>query len=275
MTERLKAIRMIQFPAGHARCTVHVLVILIMGLGGCAPRPKPSLATDGRPHVTPGTAAAWTDIGRSVEERPIRAVTFSGSSPSPRVLIFAGIHGDEWQTAEIAERLIEELSGEKGAPPLGSVMIIPRLNPDGLYSRRRTNANGVDLNRNFPASNWAAGRRSARYYPGPSPASEPETRALMAIVEQWRPDRILAIHVIGGRRYCNNFDGPASELAEVMAARNGYPVRPDMGYPTPGSFGSWSGRDRGIPTVTLELPAESDIDGLWQTNREAILAFAR
>jgi protein MpaA len=53
---------------------------------------------------------------------------------------------------------------------------------------------------------------------------------------------------------CVNYDGPAARWAEAVAAACGWPARGDIGYPTPGSFGSWLGIDRGLPVLTLELP---------------------
>ena len=52
------------------------------------------------------------------------------------------------------------------------VAVIAVANPDGLQKQTRTNANGVDINRNFPASNWQSSLRKTQYYNGPAPASE-------------------------------------------------------------------------------------------------------
>jgi murein peptide amidase A len=71
---------------------------------------------------------------------------------------------------------------------------------------------------------------------------------------------------------CNNFDGPAVALAGSMSEHNGYPVRASIGYPTPGSLGSYAGADRQIPTITLELPANHPTARSWNNNREALLA---
>jgi murein peptide amidase A len=241
---------------------------------GCGPRgaaiPPPRDQGAPSPHELKGIRG---EAGRSVEGRPIESVTFEGTSRSPRVLILAAIHGDEWQTAEIAHRLIEHLGHMDNRALAGMVVVIPNANPDGLSRRRRANADGVDLNRNFPASNWIREHGRSKFSSGESPASEPEVRALMNAIEGTQPDRILSIHVIGGRNYCNNYDGPARDLAEAMASCNGYPVRADIGYPTPGSLGSWAGKDRGIPTLTLELPAGVGLDTLWERNREALMAF--
>ncbi len=53
---------------------------------------------------------------------------------------------------------------------------------------------------------------------------------------------------------CVNYDGPAAAWAEAVAQACGWPARGDIGYPTPGSFGSWLGLDQGLPVLTLELP---------------------
>jgi protein MpaA len=53
---------------------------------------------------------------------------------------------------------------------------------------------------------------------------------------------------------CVNYDGPAEAWARAVAAACGWPARGEIGYPTPGSLGSWLGVDRGLPVLTLELP---------------------
>jgi protein MpaA len=60
-----------------------------------------------------------------------------------------------------------------------------------------------------------------------------------------------------------------------MAAGNGYEVRANIGYPTPGSLGNWAGVDQNIPIITLELPGGSSSPACWQRNREALLAAIR
>jgi protein MpaA len=60
-----------------------------------------------------------------------------------------------------------------------------------------------------------------------------------------------------------------------MAGFNGYPVTATIGYPTPGSFGSWAGIDLGIPVITLELPRELSGPKAWESNRQALLVALR
>ncbi|MDO8631751.1 MAG: DUF2817 domain-containing protein [Phycisphaerales bacterium] len=229
------------------------------------------------------------------------------------VMVFGGFHGDEPKSVFVANCLIELLSTsrtrgdatpfpsptkgdatffpspkrgdatlDKGRrytlspAPAGKAtwIIVPLVNPDGFALRKRRNARGVDLNRNFPTRNRQPGAPRSRMYGGPSPASEPETRAVMRIIERYQPDRMVTIHSIGCGRYCNNYDGPARTIAMAMSRRNGYPVTANIGYPTPGSFGTWAGIERGISVVTLELPSAASPQRCWLDNRDALLCLA-
>jgi len=188
------------------------------------------------------------------------------------VFVFGGIHGDEPTSAALAHRLADHLRVHWDLFEGRTVAVLAEANPDGLKMRRRTNAGGVNLNRNFPAKNWRRARgKGARH--GSAPASEPEARAILRAVELVRPHRMLAIHSTRRGQHCNNYDGPAKGLAERMARYNRYPVKASMGYPTPGSFGSWAGIDQGIPTITLELPRDLGAAQCWRENAAALLAF--
>lgn len=212
-------------------------------------------------------------IGTSVEGRLIEAVTFG--NPSAGALVLAGVHGDEPKSVYVARQLVGLLSNE---PELGDrqcVVIVPLVNPDGYERRRRRNANRVDPNRNFPTKNWVESKSRSRFYGGSTPASEPEARAVMGLVARLQPQRILAIHSVSNRQFCNNYDGPALDLARAMSAANGYRVAASVGYPTPGSLGTWAGLERNIPTITLELPSHHSRQRCWRDNREALLGFIR
>ncbi len=55
-----------------------------------------------------------------------------------------------------------------------------------------------------------------------------------------------------------------------MAKFNGYRVSDSIGYPTPGSLGTYAGVERNIPIITLELPPVS-LEESWEQNRDALL----
>jgi protein MpaA len=202
----------------------------------------------------------WEAIGRSVLGRPIPCKRFPGGGPP--VLLKGAIHGDEPLGAFVLARLAAELAER---PPARETWIVPVVNPDGFLERRKHNHHGVDLNRNFPAQNWQA-EGTARYFPGLAPGSEPETRALMDLIEKIAPPRIVSLH---SPYRTVNFDGPARELAERMAAKNGYGATPYIGYPTPGSFGSLYGVEFQLEVITLEIPRMS-VDDAWRENRDAL-----
>ena len=129
-------------------------------------------------------------IGKSVEGISIEACQLNGSNPEAEntLLVIGTIHGDEPD----GKRVIDEVAAT-GAPDNTNIWLIRDGNPDGANLVTRRNANGVDINRNFPV-NWVASDPTARTYSGPSPASEPETLALMNAVETIKPTRIVVFH---------------------------------------------------------------------------------
>jgi len=153
-----------------------------------------------------------------------------------------------------------------------NLLFIPCLNPDGLQNGTRTNANGVDLNRNFPTENWGDGvnvategcsecQDSSLYYGGTSPASEIETQFVINIIEKYQPKTILTLHA---PYKIVNYDGPAQDIAQKISDIICYPVEESIGYPTPGSFGTYCGIERNIPTITLELDEKIPVAQLEQ-----------
>ncbi|MEW6249308.1 MAG: M14 family zinc carboxypeptidase [Planctomycetota bacterium] len=237
---------------------------LLHGLPSAAPAANTAEPEAGAP------AVRRQQLGESVRGAPLVAEVF-GDGPDV-LLVIGGIHGNEPTSAALARRTAGYLRAHPELWAGRTIAVLAEANPDGLAAGTRANARGVDLNRNFPARNWRA-RGDRRF--GAQPASEPETAAIVRAVEELQPRRILSIHSAVRIGPCNNYDGPASELAERLAACNGYPVRPSIGYPTPGSLGSWAGGDRGIPVVTLELPAELSEAQCWRGNGRALLAFVR
>ncbi|GLC23882.1 hypothetical protein rosag_03950 [Roseisolibacter agri] len=128
-----------------------------------------------------------TEIGRSIQGRPIRAVTY-GSGPT-RVLLWSQMHGDEstatmsladlmaWLgdasdvDAALRARLARELT----------IVMVPMLNPDGAEVFQRENALGVDVNRD-----------AARL-------ATPEARTLKALRDSVRPQFGFNLHDQGAR----------------------------------------------------------------------------
>lgn len=167
------------------------------------------------------------------------------------VLVIGVIHGDEPQ----GEFLIEEYIHNNRNTRLA---FIPELNPDGRKLGTRVNANGVDLNRNFPTKNWVKSEKN-EFFGGETPASEIETRFLIQAIEELQPKLILTLHA---PYKVVNYDGNAKQIAQLISEIIKYPIQENIGYPTPGSLGTWAGIERGIPTITLELDENIPVEDL-------------
>lgn len=191
---------------------------------------------------------------------------WQSSDSGETTLIFGAFHGDEQAGFHLVKQLADTLLAHPERISKRAVLV-PVLNPDGLLQRTRVNANGVDINRNFPTDNWSPAYSKKRYYPGSEAGSEKETRLAMQMIEEFKPARIISIH---DALEMNNYNGPALELAELLERYNGYPVTADVGYPTPGSFGNYGGEERKIPLVTLELP-DIGPEEAWEQNGQALI----
>lgn len=244
-----------------------ICIVGLFSIMGCAASKKSSgsSAMNEPPTVPPPSVVS---LGHSVKGAPITMQIFGAGGRT--IFIMAGIHGDESQSVELAEKLTIWIEQHPDQIANRRVAILRVANPDGYAAGHRVNANGVDLNRNFPAKNYEAARRY-----GNTPASQPETRAIIAAIDQLKPDLIVSIHCINGGRQCNNYDGPAKTVGELMSQSNHYPVEATIGYPTPGSLGSYAGIDRQIPMITLELPYAKLSEQGWIDNREALMAAIR
>jgi carboxypeptidase T len=129
-------------------------------------------------------------LGCSHQGRELFVVRVSAARQDthPEVWVGAAIHGSEGSEDDalfLLQRLLARATDPTTRDLLASrvLWIQPMVNPDGVVAQRRTNARGVDLNRNFAARWWpgpAASRRGKPNinYPGAEPFSEPETRAV-------------------------------------------------------------------------------------------------
>ncbi len=164
-----------------------------------------------------GVADGRVLVGHSVEHRAINAFQV-GDSAGPRVVLIVGvIHGDE----RVGLRVVDAIRARAAADPAAlagtQLWLIPTVNPDGQRARARKNAHGVDLNRNFPYRWHDHVPHSNGYYPGPRPASEPETRAVMAFARQIHPDLTIWYHQPWGAVLaCKGSPQVAAEYAKLV-----------------------------------------------------------
>ena len=194
---------------------------------------------------------AGSTYGTSVEGLPLTVYLPDGGAAE--LVVLASIHGDEAETTVAVSEALRCI-------PRGDLRTAVILcgNPDGMLKGTRGNARGVDLNRNFPTSNWrpdpvfyksrANDARDIALSPGDAPASEPETIALLSLLEGLAPRAVVSLH---SALACVD-DSGASHLGRQLADRCALPFLTEIGYSTPGSMGTWAG-EQGLNLVTLEL----------------------
>lgn len=185
---------------------------------------------------------------QSVGGRNIELYASHTQLTSP-ILIIGGVHGDEPEGVHLSESTLNWLQGLPNPSPTHWALI-PCLNPDGYNSQSRSNANGVDLNRNYPSRDWSAEYKNKRYYPGLYAGSEPEVTALVKLIQQIQPKLIIHCH---SWQPCIVYTGPpAKPYAEILGQSSAYKVIDDIGYKTPGSLSQYAWHDHQIPVICIE-----------------------
>lgn len=203
-------------------------------------------------------------LGYTSQSLPIPAYKF-GNYGTP-ILILGGVHGDEVEGIQAAYALVDRFLAQFSYRL--QITIVPCLNIDGMLSNNRRNGNGVDLNRNLPTLDWTAVAATEAYTPGPSANSESENQALTKYIDAFKPKFILSLH---SWIPLLNVNGDCKRIAQVIANHTGYIVTDDIGYPTPGSLGTYAGVERSIPTLTYELERRLDPKVITSLHVDAIL----
>ncbi len=166
------------------------------------------------------------------------------------ILVFSLIHGDEVPAGSVGRYWMERL---ESIEPRNNWRVLPVMNPDGYKNKTRTNANKVDVNRNFPTVDWNEKALSAwkketnsnpRRFPGHTAASEPETKCAISHIEDFKPDFIVSIHT---PLKVLDFDGP-----KVKPPSYDYLPWKSLGN-FPGSLGRFMWQEKKVPVLTMEL----------------------
>lgn len=196
---------------------------------------------------------------QSAGGKPIELFSSQNEAEAP-LLFIGGVHGDEPEGIELAQKFLSWLQKNNNSR-FHSWLLIPCLNVDGYSHHERTNSKGVDLNRNFPSSDWSPMIKAPRYHPGPHPGSEPEVRAVCRLIEERKPRVIFHFH---SWQSCVVYTGaPGKPWAELAAGDSGYEVREDIGYPTPGSLGQYGWLEHRIPVVCIEEQEKTELQKVW------------
>ena len=258
--------------------------------------------------------ATWTDVGDSWEKtqgRPgydmmvLKLTNSAVPGPKPKVFFTSSIHAREYTTAELMTRfavsLVEGYDVDADTTWVldnHEIHLMLTANPDGrkqaetgILWRKNTNENycsptsnvrGADLNRNFSFEwNCCGGSSTSQCsttFHGAGPASEPETQAVIAHINNNFPDSrgpdandaapldTMGIYVdvhSSGRLILWPWGSTANTapngtqlqtLGRKLAFFNGHTPQQSIGlYPTDGTTTSFAYGEMGLPSYTYEL----------------------
>jgi murein peptide amidase A len=201
-------------------------------------------------------------FGHSVRGRPLVAWSFGSPLARRTVLVVGCIHGNECAGLAITTALRNE-----PVPSGVQLWVVPEMNPDGTAADTRQNADGVDLNRNFPYL-WQR-ITDPTYDSGPRPASEPETRAAISLVRRLRPAVTIWYHqhmdlvALAGSDF-----GYARRYAQIAG------LRPTCLTHLSGVETGWSNHTfPGTNSFVVELPAGPVAHTALERNLRAVRAM--
>ncbi|MGH1468290.1 MAG: M14 family zinc carboxypeptidase [Bdellovibrionales bacterium] len=202
-------------------------------------------------------------FGKSSLGLPLLGVDFEHNTTkdSKHVLLFGGVHGDEIEGVVLARALMGKLIDS----PIENIKIsvVPEFNIEGILLKTRQNYTGVDLNRNLPTKDWSPEHRKIRYYPGTEPCSENENKALNNYLSENNVDFIISLH---SWKPMLNVNADCSPIADHISKETGLIIKDDIGYPTPGSLGTYTGLERNIPTLTYEIQKGIDMEEILRVH---------
>ncbi len=246
----------------------------------------------------------WNHVRNSVLGDPLVWTVFGDLTDESKTalkekditIIMCGVHGDEITPVKFCFDIMTYVKQLYTSTEIKNefknkiVLIAPLVNPDSFFRKKPTRVNhrGVDVNRNFPTKDWA---RDARKYwieklkkdkrrnPGTSALSEPEVVFQINLIKRYNPDKIISVHspltlldYDGPNKVTGIIDGTKAQELLIQMSKDASDYRVEN-YPFfPGSLGNWAGKERDIPTYTLELPTSDPAKSseYWRLFRSAI-----
>jgi murein peptide amidase A len=207
--------------------------------------------------------------GSSLEGNPI-PVFKTDIKASKYLYLMAGVHGDEVEGVYVLKELFNWLKNEHSLKDM-PIVVIPILNVDGYRAQTRVNAHLVDLNRNLPTKDWSPAMTQPKYNPGPKALSEPENQFLVKLLDKYKPGIIISFHTW---KPILNHNGNCQDIAEYLQKFNNYEMASDIGYPTPGSLGTFGVERYDSPVLTFECPElkthRESLKEIWNENEKGL-----
>lgn len=205
-----------------------------------------------KPTTNTRTVGAWTVIGQSAQGQAMHVRRIGVGEKC--TLIVAGMDGEDRIAVNWIDSLAKRLDEEPDSFRDHQLILLRAVNPDGLIAKRPENARGVAINRNFPTGNYRPGGNPSA---GKGPASEPETRAVMQLLYDLRPQRV--VHVVSTpRRSIAECNGVATEANASLSTIRSLTVADFDAKDHPGSLEDFVTSVLGSEMVTLRLAINDD-----------------
>lgn len=252
-------------------CAVGVLLSAEWSLGQ-AQRPNQSFNSAQAvqaEETLPAAPGGWQVLTRSVEQRVIEYRQFGRGEQ--QILVIGPLEGDEPGGVELLERLVDHLERFPRRLDDVTVTVVRDPNPDGRLRGSRTNARGVRLDMNFPTRQWRKVPIGDRWLSGRTPQSEPETQALIDLLDDVKPHRIVLLDATRREaelRYSTTAEPIARQLATESELR---PTAWDAAV-APAALATYAGNDRRLPTLVLRVSAAAGAEYNWAQYKRMLLA---
>lgn len=212
----------------------------------------------------------WNSVRKSHFGHPIMWTIFENTPIKNTTVLLCGVHPDEITPVKFCFDIINDLRKNPSKYKESRIVIAPIVTVDPFFYKKptRTNSRKVDVNRNFPTTDWSTKAlelwkkryyKNKRRFPGHKALTEQETIFQVNLIKLYNPNYVISVHA---PLQLLDYDGPSlkskdssetKKLLKQMSEKAGnYKV---ANYPFyPGSLGNWAGNERKIPTFTLELP---------------------
>ena len=221
-----------------------------------------------------------TEIGSSVKGHSLYDFTIGSPDADSSVLVVGTMHAREYICATVLMQEIEYylsnyncmIGGMKPADVLENTQIhyVVMANPDGVeisqksYARWKSNARGVDLNRNFPTKKFVSGRtKGAEGYSGKKALSEPESRAIAVLTVKLKTKQklqgVINYHAMGRIIYgsCSSkkIAKDTKTMYQIAKRETNYIAAPESSKTKSpgGQYREYVMYLLGIPSITIEV----------------------
>lgn len=213
------------------------------------------------------SSKVWKNTFRSAGNRPLQTRRI-GNGPT-RILVTSSLHGNQSESVTVVDQLLAAFLRRPDVLNGYSVLLVRSPNPDGLAEGTMTNLRGVDLNRNFPSDRFTARPTTLT---GPAPASEVETQALIRLMQDFRPQRVIHLRSGLGSRPMVVGNAVSTPRLSEIGVDDRIETGTFSGDLKAGSLEEYVTRKLKSEVLVVHLPRQLDQTGLEDATTAAMAA---